>query len=189
MDCSVVSWNWWECWLCIWLWFPWWSKWQKAPLGSPTVSRHDVCLPAHFCSPPPPQFPSHCDVQQPAIQSEMPLRPWIVIIWETGCTLPQWGGGVVGQPFTVAQKVPSNSSRICCFPKPLNSELMWKHDRSLTLTSWPFTPLFASCHHPHSVDATGFMTNRQLEEWTEKLILCSSCIYANKGLTYWIILC
>lgn len=39
------------------------------------------------------------DVQQPAIQSEMPLRPWVVLIREVGFAVPP---GVCGKAFTVA---------------------------------------------------------------------------------------
>lgn len=177
MDCSVLSPSWWECWLCIWL-FPWWSKWQKAALGSPTVSRHGVCLlhllVVFFF------FNTLCDVQQPAIQSEMPLRLWIVFICEMGFTYPL---GTAGQCCSTAfQAAVIRCTVLKGIERWIGCENMTNHSLNL---------LSASRCCLRTVDSTGFLTEwqqgKKVMSSTEKLILYSCCICTNKGLSYWIL--
>lgn len=106
MDCSMSSWSWWECWLCIWL-FPWWSKWQKAALGSPTVSRHGVCLLHLLCF----FFFLQCTRWCTAASHSNPkchLGRESVFICEVGFAFFH-GGGISGQAFAVAPQLPSSS--------------------------------------------------------------------------------
>lgn len=137
MDCSVSSWGWQACCLCIWL-FPWRSKWQKAPLGPPTASQHDARR--------------------------------------------------AGQAFSAAPKLPSNSRAEYA---ALTERLFW-----YICLKWssdvPSRPpwCFASCQHPRTLDATGFMTGWQWRRRDELQTVADTVhLYANKRLSDWIIAC
>lgn len=145
------------------------------------MSRHDVCL-LHslvFFFPPSSQYT--------VMYSSQPFKVKCHLDRES-CFFGRldahfhWGG--CWAAIHCCSKGTKQQWKDMLFRKPLNRGVIRKHYRSVTLTSWLLTSLFASCHRPRSVDATGFMTNRQLEERTEKLILCSCCICANKGLGY-----
>ena len=183
MDCSMSSRSRWECWLCIWL-FPWWSKWQKAALGSPTVSRHGVCL-LHslvvvgFFLPPPVHSVMY---SKPAIQSEMSLRLWIAFICEIGSTAPS---GIAGQALSVAQQLPGSSREIHGFDRYW--ALGWCGVR-INHSFQPAGPRCCCCSPFVIAHALWIqlVSRQSVSRRSDELILYSCCMCTNEGLSYWI---
>lgn len=155
---AMLSRTWWECWLCIWL-FPWWSKWQKAALGSPTVSRHGVCLlhllVVFFF------FPPACSV----MYSSQPFKVKCHLGCES-CLSVGWDSRFHWDSLGRRSTATEQQSWDVAFWKVLNSGLMWKHDKSLVLTCRPGTTLSAGRRHLRTVGSTGFM--REWQRWVEQ---------------------